>query len=119
MLCGFNIRSVANVVIVTIMAREGYSQEPKSFDRIFGLGFEYNGGELVPEDGITLKHDTTNCSLTCFDWDREKVKWTKDLKPYGCRLLYFHNPEELKDKRYDVVIQFENKAGYLMRSRTG
>lgn len=106
-------------MMVAITAVEGYSQEPKSFDRIFGSGPEYNGTELVPRDGRSLKHDTTNCSLTCFDWAQDRVMWSKDLKPYGCRLLYFDDPKELHRKRYDVVIQFENKEAYLLRSKTG
>jgi len=95
------------------------SQEPKTFDRIFGGVPNYNGIELMPNDGIPIKHDTINCTLVCFDWDKQKIMWTKDLKPYGCRLLYFDDPKELNLKRYDVVIQFENKEGYLLRSKTG
>ena len=91
----------------------------RQFDRIFGSGPDYNGIELMPHDGIPIKHDTINCALICFDWDKQRIVWKKDLKPYGCRLLYFDDPKELHGKRYDVVIQFENKEGYLLRSKTG
>ncbi len=91
----------------------------RQFDRIFGSGPDYNGIELMPHDGIPIKHDTINCALVCFDWDKQKIVWTKDLKPHGCRLLYFDDPKELHRKRYDVVIQFENKESYVLRSKNG
>lgn len=116
------IRSHISLLLTTcavVVGVEGVlAQEPKPFNRIFGSGPNYNGMSLIPEDGETLKHDTATCSMTYIDLNG-KVKWTKDLSPYGCRLTYFDNPPERENDRYDVIIQFENKAGYLMRSKTG
>lgn len=115
---GPHINLLFTISIVIGASEDVRSQEPKTFDRIFGSGPEYNNSDLLPEDGESLKHDTTTCSLTYTDRGG-KVKWTKDLKPYGCRLIYFDNPPERENDRFDVVLQFENKAGYLLRSKTG
>ena len=58
----------------------------KQFDRIFGSAPNYNGTVLISNDGATLKHDTTTCSLSYIELNGQ-VRWTKDLKAYGCRLL--------------------------------
>lgn len=113
-----HIIQVLTVGAIMLAVGDARSQEPKTFDRIFGSGPEYNGMALILDDRYTLKHDTTNCSVQRVD-QHGKASWTTDLGDYGCELLYFGKLSEGKFKGCDVLIQFMDKRIYGIRSKTG
>jgi len=106
------------VFCAVAFGREVHSQEPKPFDKIFGAVPNYNGAALASEDGITLKHDTTSCFINHID-KAGTVQWSKDLRAYGCRLIYFGPAVEQEYRGYDVLLQFENMEIYYLNSQTG
>lgn len=113
-----HIARIVAVLVTVMIVSDMHSQEPKPFDRIFGALPNYNGASLASEDGITLKHDTTNCSITHVNREGN-VQWSKDLRSYGCRLVYFGPAVEEEFKGYDVLLQFEDMEVYYLESRRG
>ncbi len=106
------------VATLTMLLGHGvYSQEP-SFYRVFGPGPDYNNTTLVMEDGSTMKHDSTTCTVERID-DNGKAIWTTDLSAYGCMLMYFGKVSEGKVKGCDILVQFEDKRICGIRMKTG
>lgn|GEM_PF-7092492 len=94
-----------------------HSQGPDPVNRIFGADQDYNGSVLALEDGTTLKHDTTTCSITHIDQEGT-IMWSKDIRAFGCKLIYF-GPLVEEEHDYDVLLQFEDMEVYILRSKTG
>jgi len=113
-----HINQVLAVGAIIAAVGDVRAQEPKTFDRIFGSGPEYNGMALILDDRYTLKHDTTTCSIQRVD-QGGRATWTSDLSAFGCELLYFGKLSEGKFKGSDVLIQFMDKRIYGIRSKTG
>jgi len=102
----------------TLLVCGVYSQETKSFDRIFGSGIDYNGMTLNVDGDRTVKHDTATCSMRGVD-SNGKTVWVTDLSAYGCSLMYFATSPEGGMMRCDVLVQFMDKRICVIRSSNG